>query len=152
MSTSTLLDPFARVARVLGLKLRIRSQIELHEKIMEGLPRSTAVHLVGSLHEIRPDEGIRALNISSRTWHRIKAQTEELSKPLDIDQSSRLWNMAEILAKAEELMGSREEAEQWLTRPAMALDSRRPIELMATPQGAEMVKTLLNQLDHGVYV
>jgi uncharacterized protein (DUF2384 family) len=87
-----------------------------------------------------------------RSGQRIKTQKNELSKLLDVDQSDRLWGMAEVLSKAEELMGSREEAEQWLIRPPLALDSRGPIDLMATRQGAELVKTLLNQLGHGVYV
>lgn len=94
---------------------------------------------------------MKVLNISSRTWHRIKAAKSELSKPLDVDQSSRLWSMAEILAKAQEVLGTRAEAEQWLSQPAMGLDSRRPIELMATPQGADLVKTLLAQMEFGVY-
>lgn len=144
-------NPFARIAEILGFKRRIRSPIELHEQIIVGLPRSAAVHLASNLREIKPDEAIRALNISQRTWHRIKAERDGLSKPLDVDQSSRVWNMAEILALAEDVLGSREEAEQWLTRPAIGLDSRRPIDLMATPQGAGLVKTLLTQLEYGVY-
>lgn len=145
-------DPFARVAAVLGAKsLRIRSLIELHERIVEGLPRSTAVHMVSNLSEIKLDESMRALNISSRTWQRIKGDTAELGKPLDVDQSARVWSMAAILAKAEEVLGTREEAELWLSRPAIGLDSRRPIDLMATPQGADLVKTLLEQMEHGVY-
>lgn len=147
----TLTNPFARVAQLLGFKPRIQSPIELHEQIMEGFPRATAVHLAANLHEIKPDEAIRVLNISQRTWHRIKAEKSEFGKPLDVDQSSRLWNMAEILAMAEDVLGSREEAEQWLTRPAIGLDARRPIDLMATPQGAELVKTLLTQMEFGVY-
>ncbi len=59
--------------------------------------------------------------------------------------------MAEILAKAEEVLGSREEAEHWLARPALGLDSRRPTDLMASPQGADLVKTLLEQMEYGVY-
>lgn len=145
-------NPFARVAAVLGTQsLRIHSPIELHERIVEGLPRSSVVHLVSSLHDIKLDESMRVLNISSRTWHRIKADKSDLDKPLDVDQSARLWSMAEILAQAEEVLGTREEAEQWLSRPAIGLDGHRPIELMATPQGADLVKTLLARMETGVY-
>jgi putative toxin-antitoxin system antitoxin component (TIGR02293 family) len=56
-----------------------------------------------------------------------------------------------VLTKATEVLGGKEEAEQWLAAPAIGLDSRRPIDLMATPQGAEMVKTLLDQMAYGVY-
>jgi putative toxin-antitoxin system antitoxin component (TIGR02293 family) len=146
-------DPFTRVTAVLGTKsLRINTPIELHERIVEGLPRSTAVYLVSNLQEIKLDESMRVLNISSRTWHRIKGDKADLDKPLDVDQSARLWSMAEILAQAEEVLGTREEAELWLSRPAIGLDGHRPIALMATPQGAGLVKTLLEQMAHGVYV
>jgi putative toxin-antitoxin system antitoxin component (TIGR02293 family) len=145
-------DPFSRVTAVLGGEsVRIHSAIELHERIAEGLPREWAVHLVSSLHDIKFDEGLRALNMSSRTWHRIKAAKSERDKRLDIDQSARVWNLAEILARAQEVLGGREEAEQWLSRRAIGLDSRRPIDLMATQQGSDLVKTLLEQMEHGVY-
>ena len=47
---------------------------------------------------------------------------------------------------------SRDDAERWLDSPAIGLNSRRPIELMASPQGAELVRTLLDQMAYGVYV
>lgn len=59
---------------------------------------------------------------------------------------------AEILAKATELFGSRQEAEHWLERPAIGLNRHRPIDLLATPAGAELVKTFLAQIEFCVYV
>lgn len=145
-------NPFARVKAVLGEpSVRIRSPIELHDRIIQGLPRHAAVHLVANLHELKLDETMKVLNISLRTWQRIKSDKSAMNEPLDADQSARVWNMAEILAQAEQVLGTREEAEQWLSRPALGLDSRRPIDLMASPQGAELVKTLLEQMEYGVY-
>jgi putative toxin-antitoxin system antitoxin component (TIGR02293 family) len=144
-------NTFIRVVDVLGGKFRIGSAIDLHEQILKGFPCSVAVNFVSSLKEIPVEESIRVLNISSRGWHRMKAEKAGLGKPLDVDQSARLWSMGEILAKAEEVLGARDEAEQWCVRPAMSLESRRPIDLMATPQGAVLVKTLLDQMEHGVY-
>src|SRR5438067_1157876 len=43
------------------------------------------------------------------------------------------------------------EAEDWLKRPAMALDQRRPIELLATPAGIRLVEDLLGRIEYGVY-
>lgn len=58
-------DPFSRVTALLGGEsVRIHSAIELHERIAEGLPRQWAVHLVSSLHAIKFDESLRALNMS----------------------------------------------------------------------------------------
>jgi putative toxin-antitoxin system antitoxin component (TIGR02293 family) len=73
------------------------------------------------------------------------------TKLLSHEQSGRTWKLAEILAKATDVLGSREEAEQWLERPAMGLNQRRPIDLLATPAGVEMVETFLERLDYGVY-
>jgi putative toxin-antitoxin system antitoxin component (TIGR02293 family) len=140
--------PFAAVERVLGKRLKLNSPIDVHDRIEEGFPRILMIHLVDGLSVLRPDESFRALNVSARTWHRIKA---EPGARLDKDHSSRVWNLAEVLAKAQEVLGSREDAEQWLAAPAVGLNSRRPIDLLATPQGTELVKTLLNQMAHGVY-
>lgn len=145
-------NPFASVIEVLGeSRARIRTPIELHDWIIKGLPRHTAVHMVTHLHDLKLDETMKALSISMRTWQRIKSDKSAMNEPLDADQSARVWNMAEILAKAEQVLGTREEAEQWLSRPALGLDSRRPIDLMASHQGAGLVKTLLEQMEYGVY-
>ena len=142
---------YERVVRLLGTtSLHIENPIELHERIARGLPRRTMVYLIESLTFLTLAESFRALNVSSRTWHRIKAAKKHAG-PLDADQSARVWNLAEVLSKAEDVLGSREDAEQWLAAPAIGLNSRRPIELLATPQGAELVKTLLDQMAHGVY-
>jgi len=62
------------------------------------------------------------------------------------------WKFAEILAKATAVLGSQqEEAEQWLERPAIGLDQRRPIDLLATPAGAKLVEDYLIRLEFGVY-
>jgi putative toxin-antitoxin system antitoxin component (TIGR02293 family) len=56
---------------------------------------------------------------------------------------------AEILAKA---LGSQEDAEGWLQTPAIGLNRQRPIDLLATRAGAEIVENFLSQLEYGVYV
>lgn len=57
-----------------------------------------------------------------------------------------------IRKQAELLFGSRVEARAWLNRPAMALEQRRPIELLDTEQGRRILSNLLTQLEYGVYV
>jgi putative toxin-antitoxin system antitoxin component (TIGR02293 family) len=67
-------------------------------------------------------------------------------------QSGQVWNFARIVAKATIVLGSRETAEQWLERPALGLDGRRPIELLASTAGVGLVEEFLERLEHGVYV
>jgi putative toxin-antitoxin system antitoxin component (TIGR02293 family) len=59
--------------------------------------------------------------------------------------------VAEILTRATTLFGSQAAAEQWLERPAIGLDQRRPIDLMTTPAGLELVEDFLGRIEYGVY-
>jgi putative toxin-antitoxin system antitoxin component (TIGR02293 family) len=70
---------------------------------------------------------------------------------LSIDQSNRTWKFAEILGRATEIFGSRAEAEAWLNSPAIGLDQRRPIDLLATAVGVEAVEDYLTRIEYGVY-
>jgi putative toxin-antitoxin system antitoxin component (TIGR02293 family) len=59
---------------------------------------------------------------------------------------------ADVHRLAEQVMGSKRDARTWLTTPAMALDQRRPVDLMVSDEGLRTVHTLLTQLEYGVYV
>ena len=48
-------------------------------------------------------------------------------------------------------MGSQQAAEQWLERPAVGLDQRRPIDLSSTPAGLALVEDFLERVEYGVY-
>ena len=58
---------------------------------------------------------------------------------------------AEIMAKATDVFGSPAEAEQWLERPTIGLDQRRPVDLLSTLAGVKLLKEYLERLDYGVY-
>ena len=57
-----------------------------------------------------------------------------------------------IRAKATEIFGSASAAEAWLRTEAMALDWRRPLDLLKTDEGALAVQLLLKKIEHGVYI
>jgi putative toxin-antitoxin system antitoxin component (TIGR02293 family) len=144
----------ARVASFLGgpaiLKKPVNDQIDAHKLILEGIPASALLVLAGHLRDLQKTGAFeKALGMSLRTFQRRK---DDPTKLLSTEQSSRAWKFAEILAKATEVFGSQEEAERWLERPAMGLDGHRPVDLMATSAGTELVETFLEQLEHGVYV
>ena len=81
----------------------------------------------------------------------VQRRTGSPQRPLSQDQSGRAWKFAEILTTATEIFGSQSEAEKWLTAPAMALHQRRPVDLLSSPAGVEMVEQLLGRLEYGVY-
>jgi putative toxin-antitoxin system antitoxin component (TIGR02293 family) len=86
--------------------------------------------------------------IGLRTYQRRKDAPD---KRLSLEQSGRTWKFAEVLGRAIELFGSQPEAEEWLERPAMALEQRRPIDLLSTPAGVESIENHLTRLEYGVY-
>ncbi len=142
-----------RTAELLGgsrvLHRRLRDSLDVHEVLSRGLPRQALTHLVGKVRVLGQQAVLeRGIGVSLRTSQRFKLTPD---KPLSPEQSGRVWKFAEILAKATAVLGSQEEAEQWLERPAMALDQRRPIDLLATPAGAKLVETLLGRIEYGVY-
>jgi putative toxin-antitoxin system antitoxin component (TIGR02293 family) len=67
------------------------------------------------------------------------------------DENRILGIDAAISAKAVEVFGSKEDAEQWLRSPAMGLDGRRPIDLLESPEGKQLVEEFLCRLEFGVY-
>jgi len=141
-----------KVADLLGgpriLSRRITSTLDAHELLLDGLPGSALTHFVSHLLFIQTESLEKAFGMSLRTFQRRKDAPD---KPLSQEQSGRTWKFAEILAKATDLFGSQEEAEQWLERPAIGLDQRRPIDLLATPAGIELVEQYLTRLAYGVY-
>ncbi|HUG62382.1 MAG TPA: antitoxin Xre/MbcA/ParS toxin-binding domain-containing protein [Methylomirabilota bacterium] len=144
---------YRRAAELLGggkvLRAEVDGPLEAHALIVRGIPGLAIRHLVGGLTTLGGGKDVaRAMGLSLRTLQRIAASP---AKSLSTEQSGRAWKFAEVLAKATEALGSQEEAERWLERPAIGLDGRRPIDLLETPAGTEIVETLLGRIAYGVY-
>ena len=134
-------------ARTLGRNLN--SPFDAHEMLLGGLPEKALSHLVNSFVVMDWRSLEPAVGMSLRTYQRRK---EAPDKPLSREQSERTWKLAEILAKASATLGSQVDAENWLKTPAIGLNQQRPIDLLASRAGAELVENLLGQIEYGVYV
>jgi putative toxin-antitoxin system antitoxin component (TIGR02293 family) len=121
--------------------------LQTHDLVTQGLPASTARELLASFRQIDRDALLRAVGVSERTLQRALAG----NKPLDSNASDRTLRLAAITDLASEVLGNQDEAERWLAAPALALDQRRPIDLLQSSEGSELVKALLVRMDHGVY-
>jgi putative toxin-antitoxin system antitoxin component (TIGR02293 family) len=142
-----------RVAALLGgvrvLRHEVSDPLAAHDMIMRGLPARALTHLMDELVVMQPTTSLeKAIGMSLRTFQRRKAGKP---KPLSQEQGSRTWKFAEILAKATGVFGTQEAAEQWLERPAIGLNRKRPIDLLASSAGVEMVEQYLGRLDYDVY-
>lgn len=144
---------WTRVSELLGgpkiLRRDVEGPLEAHDLIQAGLPARALTHLVDRVRLLRSsDQFEKAVGMSQRTLQR---RREELHRPLNTEQSGRTWKFAEVLAKATAVFGSQEEAEQWLQRPAMGLNQRKPLDLLSTAAGVEAVEEHLGRLEYGVY-
>jgi putative toxin-antitoxin system antitoxin component (TIGR02293 family) len=140
-------------AHLLGVKGRLahaRSPLEIHAILSGGLPGRAVTNLRRHCRVLIGEGAFeQALGMSLRTVQRLEADED---KHLSSEQSSRAWKLAEIVARATSVFGSQEAAEEWLSKPARALEGKRPTELLATQTGTQLVEDLLQQIDYGVYV
>jgi putative toxin-antitoxin system antitoxin component (TIGR02293 family) len=146
-------ERLSEVAGLLGAPHTLRkvpqSPLEAHEMLLRGLPAKALTHLVDNFVFLRWDDSFaKAIGMSLRTYQRHMSTTATHLNP---EQSGRTWKLAEILARATAVFGSKQDAEQWLEQPAIGLDQRKPIDLLATPAGTELVEDFLVRLEHGVY-
>ena len=143
---------FAQIVKFLGgrqvFKKSITSKLDVHEVIRKGLPGGVLIYMVKHIQTMRPADVGQAVGVSIRT---VQRRTGSPQKLLSQDQSGRAWKFAEVLTTATDVFGSQSEAEKWLTTPAVALDQRRPVDLLSSPAGVEMVEQLLGRLEYGVY-
>lgn len=136
------------IARLLALPRAARiGAIELADKVASGLPVSAADAMrdllrplgPGAIHEIVPEATLR------------RARKE--GKPLSRDASERLYDMARVFVRAEQVMGERAKAVRFMQRPNVTLRMRTPFELArSSTAGAEAVIELLGQAEAGVAV
>ncbi len=145
-------DLFVVSRQLLGGKTfsrdKLTSKADVHSAIVHGVPYASLFCLVDEARGLPEADVVKVLGISSRTLRRQSALPQKKMPP---DVASKAWVLAETLARGAEVFGGREEAERWLSRPAMGLDGQRPIDLLQTLQGAEIVSDFLTRLEHGVY-
>ncbi|MBU3741666.1 MAG: DUF2384 domain-containing protein [Candidatus Kapabacteria bacterium] len=113
------------------------------------------IHLgfsVAALRNVAGAMGVREtamaayLGVSTRTLQRVLTQ-EHLTSAI----SDRLAMITRLLAFGEVVLGSVDEAQRWFAASQVALDGRRPLDLMQTVTGALEVEQLLGRIYHGVY-
>jgi putative toxin-antitoxin system antitoxin component (TIGR02293 family) len=156
-SGASLAEPenkFQQVSKLLGgqrlLKHRVTGPLDAHALILDGIPGAALMHLIDRLTTLDKSAAFEnAVGMSMRTFQRRKSAP---ANPLSPEQSARTWKFAQVLSKASDIFGSQTEAEQWMLRPATGLDQHKPIELLATPAGTELVEDFLERLEYGVYM
>ena len=130
------------------MKRKIETKLDVHVLIKSGFPNGVVTFLINNVPELKnPDFLQKAVGMSVRTSQRKNAGGNVLTS----EQSSKAWNFAEVMTQATALFGSKEDAVRWLSEPALALEGQRPIDLLSTSAGHDLVKDLITRLEFGVY-
>ena len=132
------------------MRRSVQDEIAAHDLIIAGFSTHMILHLAANMHTPGLESDLaKTIGVSIRALQ--GALPDVGDAVLSPDQSSRAWQLSKTVVQATDLLGSQEAAELWLLAPAMGLDNRRPIDLLATSAGAEAVGDLLIRLDYGVY-
>ena len=146
-------DPrIAKVVDYLGgtkvVKAKIESRLDVNDLIQRGIPGEALHHVVRRTRVLDKEKLGRALGMSTRT---IDRRQDAISKPLSPEQGDKTWKFSELMVRATAVLGSEVDAEKWFDEPAIALDQRKPIDLLGSAVGAGLVEELLGRMEYGVY-
>jgi len=129
---------------LLGLPSESR---RLHEEIQKGV-HYKIIDMVAKKALMDTATILKAIHLSGRTLARRK-ETGRL-QPVESD---RLVSFLTVYNEALQLFGGNaEKATKWLSSAERALGGQRPIDYIVTELGTREVLTLINRLEHGVFV
>ena len=138
-----------RIVQTLGGRRVLRGEApsfeQLRAQLRTGLPYAS-LEAVASGFQITQADIVAVLHLPPRTLARRKKE-----KRLRADESDRLFRLGRIAALAEEVLGSREKAGNWLHQPNRVLANQIPLRNLDTDLGARQVEDLLLRISHGVY-
>ena len=89
------------------------------------------------------------LDINIRTLQRYKSAKNHVYKPL---QSERIFELAEVVSMGDIVFDTPEHFSIWLNTPSMALGGEKPVNLLDSSYGKDLVLAELNRIEHGVFV
>jgi putative toxin-antitoxin system antitoxin component (TIGR02293 family) len=139
----------AGVAEMLGgqesLGKKIDSPADLIPAVREGL-KYQALNAVAERLGLTREQMAEPLAMPLRTLARRKTEIR-----LTPQESDRLYRLARIAARTEEVLGSLDKARNWLIRPNRALGNVTPLSLLDTDEGARQVENVLGHIEHGVW-
>lgn len=142
-------NKYDRIVSVLGGSIKvgraINNDVDLIEITRKGLPKSVVV-TVSNILGISMEKMSSLIHISHRTIQR-KKDTELLN----IYSTEQILEIAEVISRGIEVLGTIESFTAWLHNDIRALDYKKPLDYLDTTYGAKLVKDILGRIEYGVY-
>ena len=127
------------------LKEPINREFDLIPLIKRGLFKRNLIKLAEQMSMSIKDMAA-ILPVSERTLKRYR-KTTRLSPEL----SERLIKLSELYTKGIEIIGSKERFIKWINTESLAI-GKKPIDIIDTMTGIELVNDELGRIEHGVYI
>lgn len=127
-----------------GYGLQFESAINLAVEAVKGLG-AQALNDLEVVSGLSRQAVARFLHVTSRSLNRYL----EEGRTLDAAKSETILRLLALYKKGSEVMGSKEEFNRWLARPAMGIGNHIPLNLMETATGITLIDEELDRIAHG---
>ncbi len=132
-------------ALLLGLK--VDNLFDLGQAVQTGLAIQ-AVETLGQSLGLTLSEILKLINLSESTYHHYRKQQRFLPSEFSV----HLYQIARVLEQATMFFEDKTKAIIWLKTPRTIFRDFTPLQCTILPDGAAYVITVLNRLEHGVYL
>ncbi len=123
----------------------IQTEMDLYELGKKGIPKKSLVALAQNIHmSTRAITNI--LHITERTLQR-KKDLDLINESL----SEHIIQIAEVYSRGNDVFDTIEDFQVWITASNTALGNKKPIELLSSRYGAQLVLDELGRIEYGVF-
>ena len=141
--------PFEGIEESLGLNTPVENELSLVDLTRQGLPLQAVTSIASNLG-VSVNDLDQILPVSRRTLQRYLSNVRSL-KSLSLELSDHIIQLAKVLARAIDVLGSKTHAQDWLKEPIPALGHRTPLSLLDTSTGIDLVLRELGRIEHGIF-
>lgn len=124
----------------------LSNPMEIIEIARRGIPRKK-VDVLAKAIGLTDRDMARILQISERTLHRYKDDTL-----LDTNASERLLLLSLLYKKGEEVFDNLEKFKFYMNTATHVYNYKKPLELLDTNTGFQIIEDALGRLEYGVYI
>ena len=142
-------NKYDRLVSVLGGSMQIgksiNSDFDLIEITRRGLPKSV-VQTLSSILNISMEQMSQLIHVSHRTIQR-KSDTDLLN----VYSTEQILEIAQVISRGIEVLDTLEAFTSWLHSEVRHLNYQKPIQLLDTSFGANLILNLLGRVESGIY-
>jgi len=128
-----------------GIENPFQNRLELIKLVRRGISKKSILKL-SELLSLSVKDFAKLLPVTERTIQRY-----HVNKRFKSDISEHIILIAEVIVKGLEVFPNQERLKNWLNAPNKSLDNTKPIELLDTSFGAQLVIDELGRMEYGVY-